>query len=126
MSVDLFPTILEMAGVQASGRVDGRSLVPLLKGQPSLNRDALYWHYPHYHPGGATPYGAIRAGSLRLIEFYEDGRLELYDLDKDVGERENLAAALPEVTRQLAAKLKAWREEVGAQMPVANPDYLAP
>jgi arylsulfatase A-like enzyme len=126
-SIDVYPTILEITGAKGSEEhnrsVDGVSLVPLLRGGNSLERDALYWHYPHYHPGGATPYGAIRRGDQKLIEFFEDGHTELYDLRKDIGETTNLVEAQPELASSLHAQLIAWREAVGAQMPTPNPDY---
>jgi hypothetical protein len=76
--------LLHLTGVGAApGQpLDGMSLAPVLRGG-ALDRDALYWHYPHYHPGGATPYSAIRAGDWRLVRFCEDGRQELYDLARD-------------------------------------------
>jgi len=119
ITMDLYPTLLEMAGlkVPAGHVVDGMSLAPLLRGSGGLSRAALFWHYPHYHPGGATPYGAVRRGDLKLIESYEDGSLELYDLARDAGESENLAA------RELRDLLAEWRRSVGAQMPAPNPDY---
>ncbi len=114
-------TMLDLAGAKPA--VDGLSLVPLLKGTGGLSRDAIFWHYPHYHPGGATPHGAIRQGDLRLVEFFEDGRVELYDLKEDVGETKDLAAARPEIARELRKRLADWRAAVGAQMPSPNPDY---
>lgn len=126
ISVDLFPTLLEAAGAArgSSPAIDGVSLVPLLSGKSKhLPRDAIYWHYPHYHPGGATPYGAIRAGDWRLVEFYEDMHVELYNLADDVGEQRDLAEARPEKARELRERLHAWRSAVGAQMPTENPDY---
>ena len=125
IGADFFPTLLAMAGVpQPAGHVvDGESLVPLLKQSGPLARDAIYWHYPHYHPGGATPYGAIRAGDFRLVEFYEDRRVELYNLKDDIGETRDLAASRPEQVAELKARLHAWRERVGAQMPTPNPAY---
>ena len=127
VSVDFYPTILEIAGAKGDAEhnraVDGASLVPLLRGAPSLARDAIYWHYPHYHPGGATPYGAIRKGPHKLIEFYEDGRTELYDLRHDIGETTDLASRQPELAFALRERLAAWRLAVGAQMPTPNPDY---
>ncbi|MCX8155432.1 MAG: sulfatase [Verrucomicrobiae bacterium] len=125
ISMDFYPTLLEIAGVplRPGQRMDGESLVPLLRGTGRLQRTALFWHYPHYHPGGATPYGAIREGDFRLVEFFEDHRLELYDLKNDIGETQNLAAARPELAARLRARLAAWRQEVGAQMPLPNPDY---
>ena len=98
--------------------------MPLLKdAQATLKREAIYWHYPHYHPGGATPYGAVRAGRWKLIEFYEDMHAELYDLAADVGEKADLAAKAPERAKELRDRLHAWRKAVGAQMPTPNPNY---
>lgn len=129
-SVDWYPTIRSIAGIEpdeeAAGdaAVDGVDLTPVLR-DPShqLGRDAIFWHYPHYHPGGATPYGAVRSGRWRLVQFYEDDHAELYDLQNDIGETEDRAAAEPERTKRLLARLAAWRREVGAQMPTPNPDY---
>jgi arylsulfatase A-like enzyme len=122
---DLYPTILAMAGVRpAPGQViDGESLVPLLKGDGILRRDALYWHYPHYSNQGGRPGGAIRQGDLKLIEWYEDRRVELYDLEQDIGEQHDLAAEHPVEAARLRDQLAQWRESVGAQMPKPNPDY---
>jgi len=128
ITMDYYPTILEIAGVEGdpehNAHVDGLSLVPLLKNpQARLNRDALYWHYPHYHAQGATPYSAIRAGDWRLVEFFEDGHAELYNLADDLGETHDLAAEMPEKVKELRARLEAWRNSVGAQLPTPNPDY---
>ena len=125
IGADFFPTLLAMAGVRGpqSHTLDGESLVPLLRQSGTLARDALYWHYPHYHPGGATPYGAIREGAFRLVEFYEDNRVELYDLSDDIGETKDLAASRPEKAAALRKRLAEWRTRVGAQMPTPNPDH---
>jgi arylsulfatase A-like enzyme len=128
ISPDLYPTVLEAAGLaDAPGhQPDGLSLVPLLKQAGGLDRDAIYWHYPHYQlyqQGGTTPYGAIRQGDWRLVEFYDDQRVELYDLASDLGETKNLAAAQPEKAAELRDRLHAWRDAVGAQMPTRNPNY---
>ncbi|HSH95842.1 MAG TPA: sulfatase [Roseimicrobium sp.] len=127
ITVDYFPTMLEMAciGPKPGVPLDGESLVPLLKGTGALTRDAIYWHYPHYHPGGATPYSAIRQGSFKLIQFYEDNHVELYNVKKDIGETKDLAASSPLETAALKALLSEWRTSVQAQEPVANPDYDA-
>jgi len=126
MSIDFVPTFLELAGLPAAPQpVDGVSLVPLLKQQGPLARQELFWHYPHYHPGGATPYGAIRSGDWRLVEFYEDDRVELYNLRDDEGEKHDLAAKDPTRAEELRKRLHAWRAEVGAQMPTPNPQYDA-
>ena len=129
-SVDLFPTLLEAAGGTETGKdTDGVSLLPLLTGPVVPGRDALFWHYPHYHKFGAFPSSAIRKGEYKLIEWHEagiygsDNRYELYDLVDDLGESRNLASVLPEKTRELAADLENWRRSVGAQMPKRNPDY---
>ncbi len=121
--MDLFPTLLEACGVKADGKIDGVSLVPLFKGE-ALKRDALYWYYPHYSNQGGHPGAAIRAGNYKLIEFFENGRRELYDLRKDAGESHNLIADKPDVAKELSAKLDAWRKEVGAQPMKPNPDYV--
>jgi len=106
--------------------IDGLSLVPLLcrkascgEGKKSLPRKAIFWHYPHYGNQG----GAVRAGDYKLIEFYEDNRVELYNLKADIGEKNNLAEKMPGMAAQLRKMLKAWRKDVDAQMPTPNPDY---
>ncbi|MCA9259852.1 MAG: sulfatase-like hydrolase/transferase, partial [Planctomycetales bacterium] len=118
IGMDFYPTFLEMAGLESrpDEHRDGRSLVSLLEGG-DLDRDTLYWHYPHYHR--TTPYGAVRHRDLKLIEFYEDGELMLFDLAVDPQERSNLAAERPAQAQELLTMLRRWREEVGAQMPVA-------
>ncbi len=132
--LDFYPTFLELAGVpQPDGTVlDGASLVPLLDGSGALERKALYWHFPAYlqstgaseGPWRTTPAGAVRAGRYKLIEFFEDGRRELYDLRDDVGETTDLAERMPDKARELAELLESWREEVGAPVPAElNPDY---
>lgn len=125
ISVDHLPTMLEMAGLKAGTPhvLDGESLVPLLQQTGGLTRDALYWHYPHYHPGGATPYSAIRQGDLKLIEFFEDQHVELYNVSEDIGEQHDLAEKLPDQAQVLRTKLAAWRSQVGAQLPTSNPAY---
>jgi arylsulfatase A len=124
-SIDFFPTILDLCGVKTDTKVDGVSLRPVLRGEGDLRREALYWHYPHYCNQGGRPGGSVRAGDYKLIEFYEDGRRELYDLKKDVGETRNLVEEQPEKVKELAGKLDAWRREVGARMMKPNPDYVA-
>jgi arylsulfatase A-like enzyme len=128
ITTDWFPTLLDVAGVRRDGLpgIDGVSLEPLLRGGTSLEGRALHWHYPHYHPGGATPHGAIREGPWRLVEFFEDDRVELYHLVDDPEEKKDLAAERPEKAKELRAKLIQWRRATGAQMPTANPDYEAP
>jgi arylsulfatase A-like enzyme len=124
-STDFFPTMLEMAGLRArpDRHLDGVSMAPLLKGGKAPDRDAIYWHYPHYGNQGGAPGGAIRAGDWKLIEWYEDGRLELFNLKDDIGEKNNLVGQKPDIARALFKKLNAWRNATGARMPTANPRY---
>ncbi len=123
VSVDFYPTMLQCAGVgQPPGQVlDGVSLVPLMKQTGGLGRDAICFHYPHYHH--SRPAGAIRAGDWKLIERFDDGSLELYHLKNDVGETANLAEKMPQRARELRDRLAAWRQSVGAKMPALNPKY---
>ena len=124
IGTDFYPTMLEMADLppRPEAHLDGVSVKPLLTGEAKdLGRDALFWHYPHYHR--TTPYGAIRHGDWKLIEFFEDGNAELYDLKTDPAESTDLAGEKPEKTKELLEALRAWRESVGAQMPTPNPAY---
>lgn len=122
-SVDFFSTILEACSVKHEAKSDGVSLVPLLKGQ-ELQREALYWHYPHYSNQGRCPGGAIRVGELKLIEYFESGRRELFDVRKDPREVRNLSAERPQAVAALSARLAAWRKEVGAHVMKPNPDFV--
>lgn len=127
MTIDYYPTLLEVTGASGTAdhnaNVDGQSLVPLLK-QPEVELDrSLYWHYPHYHAGGDGPYSAIRSGNWRLVEFHEDNRLELFNLENDIGEKRNLSAEHKPKTAELSAKLARWMKGVDAQMPSANPKF---
>jgi arylsulfatase A-like enzyme len=123
-SVDFFPTLLEIAGVKRPADIDGRSLVPLLKQTGPVERKALYWHYPHYWGGNRVrPFGAVRAGDWKLIEFYEDMRVELYNLRDDVGETRDLAQDKPAKAAEMRELLRTWRKSVAAQMPAPNPRY---
>jgi arylsulfatase A len=132
ITMDLFPTLVELAGLPgaaARSALDGVSLASHLRGGPAPARDALFWHYPHhqhYQLGGAMPYAAIRAGDFKLIEFFHDlkePKLELYNLRTDIGETTDLAAAEPRRVADLRARLHAWQGDVGAQLPTPNPNY---
>lgn len=120
---DLFATICAVCRTTPPDKIDGRDICPQLKGSTENVHDALYWHYPHYANQGGKPGGAIRAGDFKLVEYYENGRRELFNVKQDISESRNLAAEQPEVVKDLAAKLDAWRKEVGALMPTPNPDY---
>lgn len=125
ISTDFYPTMLEMAGVpwRKKQHVDGVSLVPLLMQRGSLRDRALYWHYPHYGNQGGSPGAAVRQGGWKLIEFFEDGRVELYNLRDDIGETRNLAATEPDKARELTEMLHAWQKDVGARFPAPNPAH---
>ena len=124
-SIDFFPTLIELAGIQRrpSQILDGESLSPLLKQSGELKRDALFWHYPHYSNQGGKPGSAIRQGDFKLIEFFEDGNLELYNLRDDLSETRDLASQLPDKVRALHRRLTDWRTSVDAQMMKANPNF---
>ena len=120
-STDFYPTILELAGLLPRPRqhVDGVSFVPRLRGEP-MSRGPMFWHYPHYGNQGGAPSGAVRDGIWKLIEWYEDGAVELYRLSDDVGEAHNLAAVHGEKRDELHKKLVDWRQSTGARMPTAR------
>ncbi|MEX0774104.1 MAG: sulfatase [Phycisphaeraceae bacterium] len=126
-STDWYPTLLEAAGLpmMPQQHVDGVSLMPLLEGH-ELERGAIYWHYPHYGNQGGTPGASVRDGDWKLIEFFEDGHLELYNLREDEEEKHNRAATEPELTRRLLEQLHRWRREVEALIPKPNPNYVPP
>ena len=123
-SPDFAPTLLAMAGAapRPDLHTDGVNLVPLLTGE-ELQREALFWHYPHYGNQGGTPGSSVRAGDYKLIEFFEDGRLELYNLREDVSEERNLVSREPALAARLHQMLCAWRVAVEAKLPQPNPRY---
>ena len=124
-STDFYPTMLEMAGLDPlpEQHCDGLSLVPLLTGAGPLDREAIFWHYPHYGNQGGTPGSSVRAGDYKLIEFFEDGSLELYNLREDIGEADNLLQELPQLAAHLKGVLSDWRQRVAARIPEPNPEY---
>ena len=125
VSTDFYPTMLDIAGLPLlpGQHQDGISLAPLLRGTEPVERNALYWHYPHYGNQGGSPGGAIRQGSWKLISFFEDGRSELYDLQNDPGETVNLVNANPEKAQELQAMLTRWQEDAGVRFPSPNPVF---
>ena len=124
-SPDFYPTILEIVGLDSKPdqNLDGISILPLLNGEDTLDRDAIYWHYPHYGNQGGTPGSSVRCGDYKLIEFFEDNRVELYNLREDVGENNNLAKQKPKIRKQLYDLLLTWRKKVEAKIPQTNPNW---
>ena len=125
ISTDFYPTILQMAGLplDSAQHVDGISLVPVLERTGTLERDALYWHYPHYGNQGGFPGSAVRMGRYKLIESFEHERLQLFDLDNDVSEQNDLVDEMPGRVREMHELLERWRGEVDAKLPTPNPQF---
>jgi len=125
--VDVYPTLLEIAAAPRPDQpLDGESLVPLFKdAKASLKRTAIFQHFPGYLGSGpglwrTTPVGTIQAGDWKLLEFFEDNHLELYNLKEDIGEKNNLAEKMPDIAKELHAQMQAWREGIHARMPTKN------
>jgi arylsulfatase A-like enzyme len=127
-STDFYPTFLDLAGLplRPEQHADGVSMVPLLEGVDELGREAIFWHYPHYANQGGRPASSLRAGDWKLIEHFEDNRLELFHLREDEAEERDLAAREPDQTRRLHALLTRWRRGVEALIPRPNPSYRPP
>jgi len=131
ISADFFATFRDILQARDAGKgpIDGVSLLPLWTRTGSVNRPAIYWHYPHYNGSGLGPCGAVRAGDYKLIEWFDESihadrhRLELYNLKDDSGEQNNLAAKSSAKAEQMRRMLELWRRDVGAQTMSPNPDY---
>lgn len=118
LCTDFFRTIAELTGAKGDTGIDGVSLLPLLADpRAHLARDTLHFHYPHYYPT-TTPVSAIRSGDWKLLEYFEDDRVELYDLKSDGRETRNLAQDQPERAADLRNRLHHWRSQIDAQLPV--------
>ena len=126
IGVDLFPTFLDAASAQPAPQqiLDGESFLPVMSGRDeTLKRTDIHWWMPGYLPGRQAPAHAMRSGDYKIIEYFEDGNTELFNLREDIGERNDLAAKEPETVRALHKKLKAWRNAVGAKIPERNPNF---
>jgi arylsulfatase A len=118
---DIFNTVMQLTNTKNTSP-DGVSLVPILQNKTIGDRD-LYWHFPHYSPQRGLPGAAIRKGNYKLIEWYEDGKLELFNLSKDEGEQNNIAASNANIVKDMKTALDEWRKNMNAKMPVPNPNY---
>lgn len=119
---DYYPTLLDMLGLSSAPKqhVDGKSFVSALKGK-AQDRGAIYWHFPHYsNHGYQSPGGAIRLGKYKLLEYFENGTVQLFDLEKDIGEKHDISRERPEITQKLLQMLHDWQQEVDAKMPAVK------
>ena len=126
INTDFFPTIVDLVGIEdvAPDYPDGVSLLPLLKGQGEIEKRALYWHFPQYsNHGQQSPGGAILFDGYKLLEYFEKGTVQLFDLKNDLEEKYDVSKSHPEKARLLLEMLHEWRIDVDAKMPVANPDF---
>jgi len=132
ISTDFYPTFLDLAGINKKEEkiLDGKSILPLLKQEDNFKREALYWHFPAYLQGNkgtfrTRPVSVVRSGNYKLLEFFEDDRLELYNLEEDIGEENDLSNEIPDKTQELHQKLEKWRQDIGAPVPQKkNPLYF--
>jgi arylsulfatase A len=126
ISADIYPSILEMIGAPAlpAQHRDGVSLAAVVRGEKPPARDALFWHFPQYsNHGMQSPGAAIRMGDFKLLEYFENNTVQLFNLREDIGEQHDLASSRPGKVEELRRRLHAWRKDVNAQMPTPNPDY---
>jgi len=120
ISMDFYPTLLDAAWLTSNeaNQIDGQSLMPILQGDGHLQRDSIYFHYPNYAWHRSNRLGsAVRSGDYKLIERFDDGSVELYNLKEDLSERQNLAEKMPDKANELQQKLVRWRKATGAKMP---------
>lgn len=128
ISMDYYPTLLELAGLALpsvlENHIDGISLLSVINDEKANERKAIFWHYPHYHTQGAKPYSAVRQGEWKLIRHFEDDTYELYNLNSDIGEVNNLIGVYPQKAEELKSLLVEWYIEVDARFATDNPNYL--
>jgi arylsulfatase A len=124
-SIDIFPTILDAAGIPPpkDRSIDGLSLMPVLDQKGSLNRESLFWHFPHYRGQDVVPYSIILSGGWKLIKRYEGPTFELFHIADDIGETRELSAQHPDKVKMLNALMDDWIKQTGAKLPRPNPDY---
>lgn len=128
IGTDFYPTILDMLGLplQPAQHQDGKSLTSLLKGAKTLDRKALYWHFPHYsNHGMQSPGAAIRSGDFKLLEYFENQTVQLFNLKADPGEQNDISKSQPAKAKELRDMLHVWQKDVSARMMENNPDYVS-
>lgn len=123
VNTDLLPTLLELAGLALPSGLDGVSIAPVLTGKGDVPARPFFWHFPHYTNQGSRPAGAVREGDWKLIEDYESGEVELFNLAKDPGETRDLSGRERARVADLLGKLANWRRAVGAQQNTPNPHF---
>ncbi|WP_189361551.1 sulfatase [Algibacter mikhailovii] len=127
ISMDYYPTLMDLAGITTNKTkaqtVDGKSLMPIIETNSSINREAMYWHYPHYHQEGGVPYSSIRFKDFKLIQNFQNNTYELYDLKKDIGETNNVLESHADEFKIMKNKLEAWRTSVDAQYASENQNF---
>jgi arylsulfatase A-like enzyme len=123
VNTDFMPTLLELVGLESPRGLDGQSFASALTGAAAPRERTFFWHFPHYTNQGSRPAGAVRDGVWKLVEHYDDGRVELFNLERDPGETEDLSAREPERMSALRERLAEWRRAVGAQENARNPDF---
>jgi len=122
-SYDLFPTILDFAGIKYNINIDGISLTPILKGQSEIDREDIFWHFPHYHGSLWKPGSAIRSGDWKLVFHYESNNAELFNLKEDPGEINDLSLLFEEKKQILLNKLNNLKNETNANKVSINPNF---
>jgi arylsulfatase A-like enzyme len=123
INTDLMPTLLDLVGIKPPANLDGRSYARLLTGSGNTTSRTFLWHFPHYNNQGGRPSGAVREGNWKLLEFYDDGKAELYNLEQDIGEQHDLADREPKRVAAMRASLAAWRKQIGAQENTPNTNF---
>ena len=122
-SHDLFPTILDYVKGENDVEIDGKSLMPVMENNSQISRDDIFWHFPHYHGSLWKPGSAIRNNEWKLVHFYEENTKELYNLNDDFGEANNLADAYPEIVNKLSNKMDEIKIELNANKTTLNKNY---
>lgn len=125
VNTDYFPTFLELLEIKDTfNRREGKSMLPIWLDPPaSFQRGSVYWHYPHFSNQLGRPSGAVRSGVFKLVESYETGKIELFDLAQDIGEKNDLSTAHPDKVRTMLADFRNWQKELRVNMPLPNPDF---